>query len=82
MMNKYVKWIIYAVLAVSAAVFGAYGANYALANAHKQGMKDYHGMCIGLPGPRVDKEDGTVVECYGVGRLTPHELQQLQEVER
>lgn len=81
-MNKYVKWIIYGVIAVSGAACGTLVAKHALEEAHKKGMKDYHGMCIGLPGARVDKEDGTVVECYGVGRLTPHELQQLQEVER
>lgn len=79
MMNKYFKWIIMVVVLVSGAVFGTFVAKHALEEAHKQGMKDYHGMCIGLPGARVDKEDGTVVECYGVGRLMPHELQQLKE---
>lgn len=78
-MNKRVITFFVIISTLSALI---YGSNKLHNYAYKQGMRDYHGMCIGLPGARVDKEDGTVVECYGVGRLTPHELQQLQEVER
>lgn len=70
------KTILYTLLAAVALV-GCVGATayYADKEGYKRGMQDYHGACFFIPGPRLDNDTGTVVYCYGLGQVSPQQLE-------
>jgi hypothetical protein len=70
------KTVLYTLLATITLV-GTNAVNYYFTKevAYKQGLQDYHGACHFIPGPRLDNDTGTVVYCYGLGQVSPEQLE-------
>lgn len=69
--------VFFAVVSLLSAL--VYSGNRLYDYAHKQGMKDYHGMCYHIGGILLDKEDGTVVQCMPLAQVPKQELENLQK---